>query len=217
MDQLCINTVRTLAMDAVQQARSGHPGTALAMAPVIVVEQRGLIVDYQRERLRIDQLCQDDLEMRIHPPQNRYAPAYCALVAVLEPTLVHHRIVAYHCTRLTESEIEPSPDFDLYTRKAVAAADVLKIIEFSDQALERKECHWRREWFVLCTSSELCARPPRARAHPRVDSSWRATAQQVAYLLSVARAPDSPQRLPGCYFPWRSLLLEQAADVSCGS
>lgn len=35
MDQLCINTVRTLAMDAVQQARSGHPGTAMAMAPVI--------------------------------------------------------------------------------------------------------------------------------------------------------------------------------------
>jgi hypothetical protein len=31
---------------------------------------------------------------------------------------------------------EPSPDFDLYTRKAVAAADVLKIIEFSDPAFE---------------------------------------------------------------------------------
>ena len=26
MDQLCINTVRTLAMDAVQAANSGHPG-----------------------------------------------------------------------------------------------------------------------------------------------------------------------------------------------
>jgi hypothetical protein len=44
----------------------------------------------------------------------------------------------------------------------------------------------------------------------------RKECQQVAYPLSVARAPDSPQRLPGCYFPWRSLLLEQAADVSCG-
>ena len=27
LDQLCINTIRTLAMDAVQQAKSGHPGT----------------------------------------------------------------------------------------------------------------------------------------------------------------------------------------------
>src|ERR1700734_1050826 len=34
IDQLCINTIRTLAMDAVQQADSGHPGTAMALAPV---------------------------------------------------------------------------------------------------------------------------------------------------------------------------------------
>ena len=34
-DQLCINTIRTLAMDAVQQANSGHPGTPMAMAPVV--------------------------------------------------------------------------------------------------------------------------------------------------------------------------------------
>src|ERR1043165_3702226 len=31
---LCINTVRTLAMDAVQQAESGHPGTPMALAPL---------------------------------------------------------------------------------------------------------------------------------------------------------------------------------------
>jgi transketolase len=34
LDKLCINTIRTLAMDAVQQANSGHPGTPMAMAPV---------------------------------------------------------------------------------------------------------------------------------------------------------------------------------------
>jgi len=34
---LCINTVRALAMDAVQQADSGHPGTAMALAPVAYV------------------------------------------------------------------------------------------------------------------------------------------------------------------------------------
>jgi transketolase len=33
-DQLCINTIRTLAMDAVQKANSGHPGTPMALAPV---------------------------------------------------------------------------------------------------------------------------------------------------------------------------------------
>ena len=34
LDQTCINTIRTLSMDAVQQANSGHPGTPMAMAPV---------------------------------------------------------------------------------------------------------------------------------------------------------------------------------------
>ncbi len=34
LDRLCINTIRTLSMDAVQQANSGHPGTPMAMAPV---------------------------------------------------------------------------------------------------------------------------------------------------------------------------------------
>ncbi len=33
-DQLCINTIRTLSIDAVQAANSGHPGTPMALAPV---------------------------------------------------------------------------------------------------------------------------------------------------------------------------------------
>src|SRR5688572_14898389 len=35
LDQLAINTIRTLAMDAVQAANSGHPGTPMALAPVV--------------------------------------------------------------------------------------------------------------------------------------------------------------------------------------
>jgi transketolase len=34
IDELCINTIRTLSMDAVQAANSGHPGTPMALAPV---------------------------------------------------------------------------------------------------------------------------------------------------------------------------------------
>ncbi|WP_428313280.1 transketolase [Hydrocarboniphaga sp.] len=34
IDRLCIDTIRTLAMDAVQKANSGHPGTPMALAPV---------------------------------------------------------------------------------------------------------------------------------------------------------------------------------------
>jgi len=34
LEQLCINTIRTLAMDGVQKANSGHPGTPMALAPL---------------------------------------------------------------------------------------------------------------------------------------------------------------------------------------
>ncbi len=34
LNQLCVNTIRTLSMDAVQRANSGHPGTPMALAPV---------------------------------------------------------------------------------------------------------------------------------------------------------------------------------------
>jgi len=35
LDQLSINTIRTLSIDAVQQAKSGHPGTPMALAPAV--------------------------------------------------------------------------------------------------------------------------------------------------------------------------------------
>src|SRR5271169_6851515 len=35
MEQLAINTIRTLSIDAVQAAKSGHPGTPMALAPLV--------------------------------------------------------------------------------------------------------------------------------------------------------------------------------------
>jgi transketolase len=35
LDQLAIDTIRTLSIDAVQQAKSGHPGTPMALAPLV--------------------------------------------------------------------------------------------------------------------------------------------------------------------------------------
>jgi transketolase len=37
LDELCVNAIRTLSMDAVQRANSGHPGTPMALAPVAYV------------------------------------------------------------------------------------------------------------------------------------------------------------------------------------
>ena len=46
IDALCINTIRTLSIDAIQKANSGHPGTPMAMAPVAyIIWQRFLRFD----------------------------------------------------------------------------------------------------------------------------------------------------------------------------
>jgi transketolase len=37
LDELAINTIRTLSIDAVQQAKSGHPGTPMGLAPLVYV------------------------------------------------------------------------------------------------------------------------------------------------------------------------------------
>jgi transketolase len=37
LDELCVNTIRTLSMDAVEKANSGHPGTPMALAPIAYV------------------------------------------------------------------------------------------------------------------------------------------------------------------------------------
>jgi transketolase len=37
LDELCVNTIRTLSMDGVQKANSGHPGTPMALAPLAYV------------------------------------------------------------------------------------------------------------------------------------------------------------------------------------
>ena len=37
IDEICINTVRTIAMDAVQKANSGHPGAPMGLAPAAYV------------------------------------------------------------------------------------------------------------------------------------------------------------------------------------
>jgi transketolase len=43
LDRLCIDTIRTLAMDAVQKAKSGHPGTPMALAPVAYTLWQGVL------------------------------------------------------------------------------------------------------------------------------------------------------------------------------
>ena len=52
IDRLAINTIRTLSIDAIQKANSGHPGTPMALAPVAyTLWQRFLRFDPERADL----------------------------------------------------------------------------------------------------------------------------------------------------------------------
>jgi len=50
MEMKCINTIRTLSMDAVQAANSGHPGTPMSMAPLAYCYGRNFCATIQRTR-----------------------------------------------------------------------------------------------------------------------------------------------------------------------
>jgi hypothetical protein len=72
-----------------------------------IQRHRPLVLDYQRERARIDKIMQsDDLEARFSsPPSNRHKPEYASLASRLDKMLTHHRLVGYHCTCLSSREI----------------------------------------------------------------------------------------------------------------
>ncbi|RIK77126.1 MAG: transketolase [Planctomycetota bacterium] len=74
LSQLTINTIRTLAMDAVQAANSGHPGTPMALAPVAYK----LWIDYLRY----------DPDEPLWPNRDRYVLS-CGHASMLLYSLIH--------------------------------------------------------------------------------------------------------------------------------
>jgi hypothetical protein len=71
----------------------------------ITEDKRDLTLLYQRERQRIDHLCEDNIHLRINRPANIFKSTYDVVVSQLQSELRHHRLIAFHCTRITPSEI----------------------------------------------------------------------------------------------------------------
>lgn len=67
---------------------------------------RDVLVAYHLEMKRIDRLCEDDVFLRVNPPTNPHAAAYSTLITELESLLAGCSIVGYHCTRLTQNELQ---------------------------------------------------------------------------------------------------------------
>ncbi|WP_256647064.1 hypothetical protein [Thermomonas paludicola] len=81
------------------------PQTWPAAVRVLVEENREDLIAYQRERGRIDRLGCTEVRVRMDPPINPHRAGYDTVLARTEALLSGHRLVGYHCTRLTRAEV----------------------------------------------------------------------------------------------------------------
>ena len=116
LDQLSINTIRTLSMDAVQQARSGHPGTPMALAP--------LVYTLWNRVLRFDP--QDP----IWPNRDRFVLSNGHASMLLWSVL--------HLTRTQAVEA----DYEVLGHPSVSLDDIKRFRQLSSRAPGHPEYHW---------------------------------------------------------------------------
>jgi len=115
-DTLCINTIRTLSMDAVQAAHSGHPGTPMALAPVAYHLWQNL--------LRFDP---DD---PIWPNRDRF---------VLSAG--HASMLLYSLLHLAQVKAV-NPKYEVLGRLSVALEDIKKFRQLDSKCAGHPEYRW---------------------------------------------------------------------------
>jgi transketolase len=116
IDRLAINTIRTLSIDAIQKANSGHPGTPMAMAPVAYVL-------WQRF-LRFDPVDP------IWPNRDRF---------VLSAG--HASMLLYSLLHLTGVRAV-DPDYEIEGRESVTLDDIKSFRQLDSKAAGHPEYRW---------------------------------------------------------------------------
>ncbi|HEV3199112.1 MAG TPA: transketolase [Bryobacteraceae bacterium] len=116
IDQLCVNTIRTLAIDAIQQANSGHPGTPMGMAPTVYCL-------WQR-------LLRFDPEDPIWPNRDRF---------VLSAG--HASTLLYSLLHLTGTKAVKS-DYEVAGNPTVSLDDLKTFRQFGSRCAGHPEYHW---------------------------------------------------------------------------
>jgi transketolase len=116
LDQLAINTIRTLSIDAVQQAKSGHPGTPMALAP--------LVYTIWNRVMRFDP--QDP----IWPNRDRF---------VLSNG--HASMLLWSVLHLTRTQAVNS-DYEILGQPSVTLDDIRRFRQLNSKAPGHPEYHW---------------------------------------------------------------------------
>ena len=127
ISQLSINTIRTLSIDAIQQANSGHPGTPMGMAPVVYCL-------WQRF-LRFDP------EEPIWPNRDRF---------VLSAG--HASMLLYSILHLTGVKAV-DPDYEIVGKPSVSLDDIKTFRQFGSRCAGHPEYRWTSG--VECTTGPL--------------------------------------------------------------
>src|SRR5271165_1295650 len=127
LDQLSINTIRTLSIDAVQQANSGHPGTPMALAPLVfTIWNRALSFDPQDP---------------IWPNRDRF---------VLSNG--HASMLLWSVLYLTQTKAVDA-DYETLGQPAVSLEDIRRFRQLGSKAPGHPEYHWTSG--VECTTGPL--------------------------------------------------------------
>src|SRR4051794_18401846 len=116
IDQLAINTIRTLSIDAIQKANSGHPGTPMALAPLAYV--------LWQEFLRFDP------EDPIWPNRDRF---------VLSAG--HASMLLYSLLHLARVKAV-DPDYEVVGNPAVSLEDIKRFRQLDSRAPGHPEYRW---------------------------------------------------------------------------
>jgi transketolase len=127
MDQLCINTIRTLSIDAVQQAQSGHPGTPMALAPVVYTIW--------------NRVMRFDPKDPIWPNRDRF---------VLSNG--HASMLLWSMLHLTKTQAV-NADYESVGRESVTLEDIRRFRQLDSKAPGHPEYHWVSG--VECTTGPL--------------------------------------------------------------
>jgi transketolase len=116
LDTLCVNTIRTLSMDAVQQANSGHPGTPMAMAPVAY--------ELWQQFLRFDP------EDPIWPNRDRFVLS-----------MGHASMLLYSMLHLTGVKAV-NPQYETMGEPSVKLDDIKRFRQLDSRCPGHPEYHW---------------------------------------------------------------------------
>src|ERR671919_223003 len=115
-ERLSVNTIRTLSIDAIQKANSGHPGTPMALAPAAYVL-------WQRF-LRFDP------EEPIWPNRDRFVLS-----------VGHASMLLYSLLYLTR-ERAVDPDYEVLGRQSVTLDDIKSFRQLGSKAAGHPEYRW---------------------------------------------------------------------------